>query len=145
MRTSKVMAVLAVLLCSMTLLRGSAAVPRQETQSYTAAGGDLLTDCDVPGVNIGGGCFLLDGTEQSVNIAINDDNFEAVGGSYQFTDAGGNALDSNFFCSWIDGVTVPAGATNLYVFVQQATSPTALLGCANQSAGTTGTVTASYS
>ena len=122
-------------------------VPRSETKRYVAVTGELLHYCNEDigdGVELGGPCFWLDGTETAVHVTIADDNFDQVGGIVTFNDASGAAIGGlETFCSSYDMV-VPPGAAEMSVIVEDVLSPTAL-GCANVSAGTTGSVTVDFS
>lgn len=130
-----------------------AAEPRSATQSYIAVG-DFFIECTsardvqdqhVDPVRIGGTCFRVDpALDATASVKISDDRFAEVGGYYSWQDAEGNAVgDFAFFCNEAADLAVPAGASVLFVGVQQAFSST-FIGCGNRSAATTGSVTAIF-
>ncbi|MCA1838773.1 MAG: hypothetical protein ABR507_06145 [Actinomycetota bacterium] len=129
---------------------------RLETQKYVVAG-DLFTLCtgdpgdptgtlSSDGYNVGGTCFHLDSTvDATASFVVADDHFAEVGAFYSWQDADGNSVgDANFVCNSATDLPVPQGATVLFVQVSQAFSSPAATGCGNKSAGTSGSVTASF-
>ena len=121
-----------------------------ETRPYVALGGDLLVGCPGEGGDTttpgnGGNCFKLTGAA-TVTIAIADDAFAAVGGTFYFRSASTQVGPTIHFCGTTpDPVEVPTGATSLSVQVQQAQSST-VFGCGPlpPSAGTAGTITVTF-
>lgn len=130
---------LVLLLASPAALAGAS-----RTESYVAAGGDILVDCALD-IGLGGVCFDLDGSETTVRVAIADDGWPRVGGYWSFRDGPDSTLSSEIrgghFCDEA-AVVVPYGAVMMHVYIDQAQST---LDCAAGGFGTTGTVTADFS
>jgi len=102
---------------------GLAAGAGAETGTYVTGTGDLYVDCTIDDTGfsdtcIGGHTFEVPGTPERVDIEIDDEFVEPVGGLYEFTN-GADTLAIGSFC----GTTVrdvPAQATELSVHVDAA-------------------------
>lgn len=117
---------------------------------YIGVGGDAVANCGAAAVDIedlvgacqGGHLFDVPSSSSSVDIEIDDDVTDPTGGYFLFTDGDDNRLAEGPFCDSTTQ-TVPSGATNLTVFVDNGF---ATLDCGHPGAtGTTGSITAVFS
>jgi hypothetical protein len=135
-----------VVLVAVPFAMGAArADTRTESAGYYGGSGDaIILPASATGLDqdMGGHQFFLDGNETSAQIAIADASGMPVGSYWTFRDAGGNDLTTGTFCDSSAALTVPAAATSLLVFVDEAEGP---LDCSGSlGAGTTGTITVTY-
>lgn len=100
---------------------------------YVAVGGDALAVCPGatgldPGRDVGGACYLpVPDNTSYAEITIRDRVTDPTGGYYKFTRPGDTLLGQEdvaggSFCDEVDA-TVPADATDLTVYVDNAKGP----------------------
>ncbi len=110
-------AIAAVAMLALLLPSALAASPRTESRPYNVGVG-LLADCPGGIVAVGGVCFLLDGSEASVNIAIRDSTFASgVPAAWALKDAAGVQYANGWFCDSTGSIPIPAGSDRLHVWV----------------------------
>lgn len=115
----------------------AAAAPRTETKPYVATPAQV--NCHMMWPSSGGACFLLDGSESTVTITLQDATGLPVRGAYGFVD---NSPTGPLFpfCNSVTA-SVPAGDYDLIVFVEAAFSPS---WCAGTTPPTAGTITVTF-
>lgn len=118
-----------------------------ENQPYiNVVWGDVEVRCErTSGVNLGGACFSLDGTESVAAANITDDRSASVCAAYAFNDANDAQLGEIVpFADSVEDIDIPEGAATFFVFTDGPLFAT--LDCGDPAKiGTTGTVTATLS